>query len=919
MLGIHHGYSEAGAVSYQSQNLAKEGYYLDKEVKAYWMGDVARRLGYEGKEVTKVDFRAFVSGKIPETNKKLHVRERENRRVGYDVTLSVSKSVSVVYAMTKDPQILEAFRTAYKETFKEIEAHSQIQANTRYGRFYESSASLLAAPFVHHTSRPCEVKKDGKTLYVSDPQLHVHLYCPSVSWSTDRQKFMAVELGNVRRQAKYFENAFHSTLAYELEKCGYSTRLTKDRFELDVSRELLERFSNRSKIIDQVAHEKGILDNKRKADLGALTRHSKAKTISEKELYQHWKDRLSQDEFDALFKLKGKPSPPKEAINPKLAIERSIQHHCERNSAFKQSDVLAYALQISYGSLRPQDVKKALNERTDIVRAEFETVPYITTHKMIAEEDKLIQMAVDGKGKFPKINPNFQVKDKLLNEQQKTAIQEILHSHDFVTALHGSAGTGKSTMLKIVNNAIEQSGRQLHSIGPSSQSVSALKEKGMEAQTIASFLKNSRAHENLYGQYILVDEAGMCGLKTCNEILSLAKEKKARVIMCGDTSQHAPPAQYGDGMRILRDKAQVKTVTVNKIVRQKENQQLRATVELLAKNKTLQGFKKLEKMGAVIEAPEKDQRLSAIGDAYMDSIKAKRSALVVSPTHAEGDQINALIRHKMKRAGLLKGKEREFTTYKSLSFTDDQKKNLTNYEPGNVLKFINNVKGYRAGTHYEVVAGNKPDDLKVRDIKTKQIFKFPASHHDKFQVFQQKKIPLAKGERIRLTQNTKTVEGNKTNNGTVHEIKSFSPSGDLVLANGKTLSKETGHFRYSYCETSHSSQGKDADNVIVSVSDLSFTTASREQFYVSVSRGKKSAKVVTSDISELRKAIGRTEQRISGREVLEAQQGKQLVRQQRNHHRSINEKIREHGSKRERENNPSRHISFKSPNTRTRE
>jgi len=54
-----------------------------------------------------------------------------------------------------------------------------------------------------------------------------------------------------------------------------------------------------------------------------------------------------------------------------------------------------------------------------------------------------------------------------------------------------------------------------------------------------------------------------------------------------------------------------------------------------------------------------------------------------------------------------------------------------------------------------------------------------------------------------------------------------------------------GHFTYGYCQTSHSSQSKSVNHVLVAQSSESFVASSREQFYVSVSRGKSTIKIFT--------------------------------------------------------------------------
>ncbi|WP_422355366.1 MobF family relaxase [Roseivirga pacifica] len=898
MLGINV-FKDVKSASDYYINLSHESvYYLEHEVKATWFGKISKRIGYDGVQVKKSDFISFGKGQVPNSDISFKVRKVDNARSYYDFTFSAPKSVSLLFGLTKNVAIHECHIQAYKSVLTEIEANAQSQHNSATQRGWETCGELLIANFDHFLSRPCEIKKDGKTIYVSDPQMHTHCLIPNVTFSHINNRFQALELGNsVHRQAKYFEAAYHSHLAKNLEKLGFRTRITRDRFELvGITREQIMLYSNRSKTIDQFALENAILD---KSKLALLTRNAKAKVVGEEEQYENWKSRLSEKEFEALFKLRDETINQIDSVSAEHAIEKSIQHHCERNSAFKQSDVLAYALKLGYGTLLPEDVKAALGRRSDVIKAEIDTVPFLTTKEMIRQESKLVMRANEGKGTFTPIFQNYTPKQHLLNDQQKNAIKQILNSRDFIIALKGSAGVGKTTLLTEARDAIALSGKQLFSLAPSSQAVSVLRSKGFEADTITGFLKNNSLQEKVFGQVILVDEAGMCGTKVTNQILAIAKEKKARLIMSGDTSQHAPPAQYGDAMRHLIEKAKVNTVTVNKIVRQ-QNEPYRSVVQSLAKNRTYEGFKKLDKLGGVIEEPDRDKRLDKIANAYLDTIKSKKSCIVISPTHKEVNLVNNIIRQNQKKEGLIKGKEREFNRLQTLSFTMEEKKEKANYEPGMVLRFISNSKGdYRAGVEFEVICGKKPNELKVRDRKHGMIKQLPLQHADRFEVYQQSKIHLAKGDQIRLTINTKTQQGSKALNGTSYHVTGFTKNGDIKLSNGKTLAKDIGHIRYSACDTSHSSQGKDADHVLISV-DPSNGSFSREGLYVSVSRGKHSAKLFTSDKAELKKAIAKSEQRISAHEIAQQQQQQTLVRYQRNHHRSLNEKIREHDQTRRR-------------------
>lgn len=922
MLGINRSHSPENSVLYFTKNLSFEGEnYLEEEVVAHWYGKIAARLGLEGKQVTKEDFRALVYGRHHQTGETLRVRKVSNARSGYDFTWSAPKSVSIALFVTGDQDILHAHQKAYMDTLAEIQNSVQTQANTVYGRFWEDTGELIVAPFDHFLSRPCEVKIDGKkSLYISDPQLHTHAYIPALTYSHKNQRFQAIELGNVHAEARYWEARYHSALALELENLGYATRRTRDRFELEgISRDQIMRYSNRSKIIDKVALEKGIIDKREKTKLSVLTRNSKSKGLKKEELEEHWFSRLSKKEIEAIQSMKGRPSQSREHITAKEAIERSIQHHCERNSAFKEKDVLAYALKLGYGHLSALDAKKALNERKDIVRADFNTIIKITTHEMIHEEDFLLSSAVNGKNKFAPINEHHKLKSGRHNESQKNAVHEMLGSRDLLTILSGFAGTGKTSVIEELNYGVTGAGKQLFLIAPTSKAVESLRSKGYQAETIAGYLQNKQAHEKLYGQVLAIDEAGMCGIKTSNEVLKLVQDKGARLWLIGDTNQHAPPAQRGDAMHLLQQKGDIKTVRLQEIVRQKESKYLSA-VGSFSKNRTLEGFKKLEQMGAVHEEGDKDIRLKKMAKDFTSVIKSGRTCIAVSPTRAEGNQINELIREEHRKAKLIKGKEREITTYQNLSFTDQDKKDRANYQDGQILTFINNVRGnYRAGVPYEVITGKKPSDLNIRNTKTGETLTLPLEHSGMFQVFDQQKIPISQGDTLKMTQNSRTKENGKITNGTVVKVAGFTKSGDIKLDNGKTLSNDIGHVRYSYCDTSHAAQGRDADEVIVSVSELSFNTASREQMYVSVSRGKYAARLYTSDSEELKKSIQRTEKRISAREVADAAKRQTHLRNQRNHHHNLNQQIREQEFDRRREKQATKELPASSPTPKARE
>jgi aspartokinase len=75
------------------------------------------------------------------------------------------------------------------------------------------------------------------------------------------------------------------------------------------------------------------------------------------------------------------------------------------------------------------------------------------------------------------------------------------------------------------------------------------------------------------------------------------------------------------------------------------------------------------------------------------------------------------------------------------------------------------------------------------------------------------------------------------------------------LDNGWVLDKNFGNLAHGYCVTSHSSQGKTIQRLFVAECEASLPAASREQFYVSVSRGVEAIKIYTDNKDALMDAV----------------------------------------------------------------
>src|SRR5207302_6464708 len=86
---------------YASADYLSEG----QEIIGSWGGEGARRLGLEG-IVDKEAFEQLCDNLDPRRGTPLTVRTRSERTVGYDFTFSVPKSVSLLYALSGEKDIL---------------------------------------------------------------------------------------------------------------------------------------------------------------------------------------------------------------------------------------------------------------------------------------------------------------------------------------------------------------------------------------------------------------------------------------------------------------------------------------------------------------------------------------------------------------------------------------------------------------------------------------------------------------------------------------------------------------------------------------------------------------------------------------------------------------------------------------------
>ena len=586
MLRIHQIRSAADAKAYYAQTD-----YYGQELVGDWGGKAAGRLGLRG-PVTLEAFGRLCDNLDPAGGGRLTVRQKANRTVAYDFNFNAPKGVSLLYALTGDGRVLDAFRSAAGETMRELEAEAKTRV--RQGGLYEDrvTGNLAWAEFVHFTARPV----DGQ----SDPSLHAHMVCFNVTRDEEEERWKAAQFRWLKAEAPYWQAAFHARLASNLEALGYATERRGKHWDAAcVPRPTVERFSRRTEQIERVAAEEGIVSPEAKAKLGQTTREKKDREQDWGELVEGWRRRLTAAEGRFLDDARRQAVLPRAvpADAESASVRHAVEHLFARKSVVGFRDLLAEALRHGVGRVSIDGVRREAEKLDLILGAEGGRLK-ATRQQLVDEEKRLRRIARDGRGtkaRLGKRGGGGPAREGL-SADQRQALDALLASTGFITLFEAPAGTGKTRTATALRAAVAETGKPFVAVAPSaSASRGVLRGEGFEgADTLTMLLTDRRMQYRARGGVIFLDEAGLVGVPTMLRLSDLARELDARIVMAGDRRQHHA-VERGDALRLLADEAKLPVARLAEVWRQQGD--YRKAVERFQEGDAAGGLKKPRRAG----------------------------------------------------------------------------------------------------------------------------------------------------------------------------------------------------------------------------------------------------------------------------------------------------------------------------------
>ncbi|MHB8257811.1 MAG: MobF family relaxase [Acidiferrobacterales bacterium] len=886
-------YCEHSSEPRAAGGMGAAGYYPARSAPSRWIGRGAAELGLVG-AVQHEDFVSALQGHLPNgIDLSRRGNRQADRRMGTDITISAPKSFSMLVTSGADARLYGLWEEAVTEAARVCENEVVTARRGKGGTQVEHTGVMLAAAFRHEDARPV----GGKV----SPDLHTHMVVLNATKRSDGQWVARdLDFGERNTTRVLMDFAMKAHLAKRLQELGYDIRRTQDGFEIeDISRESIEKASPRSGLIEGELERRGkSRETSTEAERGAInlaTREAKG-TLTRDEQVWEWRKNARETwgvDLDSL----ARQAHGREAagIAPvadlsEEAVKAGIRSVSERETVMSRQDVRLQALRAGMGNVVLDTVDSAIDAQVGGLLdggQDRQGHARYTTRSALYREQEILARTRAGQeqvhalmteqeaqafiARFESEEHARNARFSRFSDGQRAALHLALTSRDRVSGALGYSGAGKTTAMRALSQAYQESGYTVIGLAPTTRAERELrKSQADEVRTMQSYLASSKEPDPSEKRYFILDEAGMVGGADMDALLKKIEAEDGVMLEIGDYRQ---TQAVGAGTPFEQQclSGAMRHEAIKEIYRQKSNPELLRTVQLFAEGKSPEGAEAARQFITTVEVPKSSNgqdKQSAIAQAvaarYVSMAPDERSkTLIVSTTNALRQEINASVRAGLRKRGEVAQDAVEITALRDTRMTQDERARPESYEPGQVVRLTEGRGRIRTVTDY-AVAGVRGNRVVLRDTQGNEKAWNPATaDHRSFQVFASGKLDLTHGDRVMF----RSIDRERgIANGDGATIIRADNNGIIAqLSDGREvdIDPRSNHaIEHGWARTVHDVQGAEDYRVLGCGEG-----ANANLFYVTLSRATHEAEYFTSNADRLVERVERFAERTSAMEV----------------------------------------------------
>lgn len=867
-------------------------YTKDGGEHSFWAGEIAKDLGLEGKVDPEL-FRSLLAGKVAQQQLGRYGKEGEVRHhPGWDFAVSAPKSVSVMALIAGDERIVAAHEQAVGAAITYLEEHAGLRRREDREIRHITTGRLLFARFTEHASREL------------DPHLHTHVVVLNMTNQTPGDPMASLESRAMFAEQKVAGQVYRNDLAHCLRELGYEIESDprSGLFEIrDFPKELAASFSRRAGDINAHADEHGLHGQAAKRQSFYATRPKKHK-IDLDGLRDQWIMR-SRPYAEKIKQLRADADMVGERSlqNEKAVAARAMLFGIRQAEACEAVNNLGHMLRLGLagyvGEVRLGDIRPLADEheeRRKLLATQRQTGDQIhtrgrTTRATARLEQSFARHLALALDDARPIATSDRLLTRLehagLNSAQERALVEIATSSNRLVGLHGVAGSGKSTLVRVLDDAANP-GTMFIALAPTSSAAAELGQKaGIPSRTVASLL-TSGGRGITQDHVLVVDEAGQLGNRQAQRILEISRETGARVLLLGDDRQTGAIEQ-GKAFWLLQ-RLGLPTAQLTQAVRQ----ETRAMHEAVAAARTADYAASLAALDKVVSGADTEALAKGLVSEWT-RLKplTRRGTNILVLDNATRISVNNQIREVLKREGSIAAQETRLQVLFPAGMSDEQKHNARFYSGGQVVTFTRDHawQGLSQGQEY-CVAGVG------RDETGRQIVRLIDEHGRvlrwdprlgsarQVNVFAKpEERSLAQGDRIQWRLATKGLDLKNAERGTVEKMD--GPVATIRWDRDDRVQQvNLSRFRtwdHGYAETVYSAQSKTYDRVYV-LAPVQSGLVNGKNYYTAITRARFGVKLWTEDVRQLSKKLirnsGEKTSALEGLDRLETDAAKAIAR-----------------------------------------